>query len=99
MLLDELLMAVPDLVQPTQLADPGSIETAYSKTYGEAYGKTSEGLIETVKLQGTRTFPVFVISLTCAPEDMMFENRQLVAADQRAAVILQLVPETGEAIE
>jgi hypothetical protein len=39
---------------------------------------------------GTRVLPVFVITLTCSPEQMLFDNRQLVAADHDAVVVLQV---------
>ncbi|KAG2491675.1 hypothetical protein HYH03_010044 [Edaphochlamys debaryana] len=43
------------------------------------------------KRQETKMLPVFVFSLERSPDQMMFENRQLVAAGRDAVVVLQLL--------
>jgi hypothetical protein len=45
--------------------------------------------LEQLRHDGTRVVPVFVISLMKAPEDVMFSNKEMVAASHDAVLVLQ----------
>jgi hypothetical protein len=46
--------------------------------------------LEQLRHDGTRVVPVFVFSLMSATDDIMFDNREMVAASHDAVVVLQL---------
>ncbi|KIZ06288.1 hypothetical protein MNEG_1669 [Monoraphidium neglectum] len=58
---------------------------------GAAHAMSKEGAhpLEQLRHDGTRVVPVFVISLMKAPEDVMFSNKEMVAASHDAVLVLQ----------
>ena len=55
-----------------------------------AMSKEDSHPLEQLRHEGTRVVPVFVISLMQAPDDIIFANREMVAASHDAVVVLQL---------
>ncbi|KAG1667551.1 hypothetical protein FOA52_014631 [Chlamydomonas sp. UWO 241] len=80
MLIRELLMAAPALSGGSITND--DVDDMYERGVG--------GVKDHARHAGTRVLPVFVISITCVPQQTMFDNRQLVAATHDAVVVLQL---------
>ncbi|KAG1668591.1 hypothetical protein FOA52_007326 [Chlamydomonas sp. UWO 241] len=83
-LLRELQMAIPSLSDGTLTLDA---DDAASRTASWELPQ----LRGHARHDGTRVLPVFILTLTCSPEQMLFDNRQLVAADHDSVVVLQLV--------
>ncbi|GAX75074.1 hypothetical protein CEUSTIGMA_g2518.t1 [Chlamydomonas eustigma] len=86
-LLKELLMAIPDL-------SGGSL---YVEDDEEVEAKMKGGISQYARHDGTRVLPVFVLALKCAPDQMMLDNKQMVAANHDAVVVLQLVKDEDDA--
>ncbi|KAF8055392.1 hypothetical protein HT031_006759 [Scenedesmus sp. PABB004] len=59
-------------------------------TVAHTMGKDDEHHIAQLRHEGTRVVPVFVLALENHPEDVVLANRELVAADHDAVVVLQL---------
>lgn len=59
---------------------------------GAAHAMTREGAhpLEQLRHDGTRVVPVFVLSLMQAPDDILLSNRDVVAANHDAVLVLQL---------
>ncbi|KAI8469957.1 MAG: hypothetical protein J3K34DRAFT_521754 [Monoraphidium minutum] len=55
-----------------------------------AMSKTDSHPLEQMRHDGTRVVPVFVLSLMKAPDDIMFTNREMVAASHDVVIVLQL---------
>eukprot|EP00775_Hariotina_reticulata_P008517 gene8517-8699_t len=53
-------------------------------------GKEDEHHIAQLRHEGTRVVPVFILVLSNHPEDAVLSNRELVASNHDAVVVLQL---------
>jgi hypothetical protein len=54
--------------------------------------------LEQLRHDGTRVVPVFIFSLMQAPDDIMFSNREMMAASHDAVIVLQLRSRCGRGV-
>eukprot|EP00798_Chlamydomonas_sp_ICE-L_P023600 gene23600-9128_t len=85
-LLRELLMASPMLSDGVlDIIDPEEMDMMIENE-----------LSQHVRHRGTRVLPVFILSLSGAPDQLLLDHNQLFAANRDAVVVMQMKPPNGK---